>query len=61
MINTIKNSRPKICILENVRGFVNIEQGLPFKILIKKLESLGYCVYHSLYNPRTEKEFTLCA
>jgi DNA (cytosine-5)-methyltransferase 1 len=52
MLDSIENSRPKICILENVRGFVNIERGGPFKILIKKLESLGYHVYHSLYNTK---------
>jgi DNA (cytosine-5)-methyltransferase 1 len=52
MIDTIKNSRPKICILENVRGFVNIEQGIPMKNLLIVLETLGYNVYHSLYNTK---------
>lgn len=52
MIDTIKNSKPKVCILENVRGFMNIENGIPIKNLLNELEKLGYKVYYSLYNTK---------
>jgi DNA (cytosine-5)-methyltransferase 1 len=52
MIDTIKHSKPKICILENVRGFLNIENGVPKENLLKDLENLNYRVYYSLYNTK---------
>jgi DNA (cytosine-5)-methyltransferase 1 len=52
MIDTIKISKPKVCILENVRGFMNIEKGIPMKNLLNGLEKLGYKVYHSSYNTK---------
>lgn len=52
MIDTVKNSRPKVCILENVRGFMNIENGNPMKNLVESLEKLGYSVNYSLYNTK---------
>ena len=52
MIDTIKMSRPKICILENVRGFLNIEKGIPKENLVKSLELLGYSLHYSLYNTK---------
>jgi DNA (cytosine-5)-methyltransferase 1 len=52
MIDTIKYSKPKICILENVRGFMTIENGKPCKMLIEELQKLGYNVNHSIYNTK---------
>lgn len=52
MVDTIKQSKPKICILENVRGFMTIENGKPCKMLIEELEKLGYSVNHSIYNTK---------
>lgn len=52
MIDTIKSSKPKICILENVKGFTNIEKGIPMKNLLNELELLGYIVYYSFYNTK---------
>jgi DNA (cytosine-5)-methyltransferase 1 len=52
MIDTILHSKPKICILENVRGFINIEGGKPMNSLIKTLEKLNYNVNYSLYNTK---------
>jgi DNA (cytosine-5)-methyltransferase 1 len=47
MIDTIKHSKPKVCVLENVKGFINIEKGEPMKLLIKNLEKLNYNVRSS--------------
>jgi DNA (cytosine-5)-methyltransferase 1 len=52
MIHTVKHSNPKVCILENVRGFMNIENGIPMKNLLNELEKLGYKVYYSVYNTK---------
>ena len=52
MLNTILNSEPKICILENVRGFMNIEDGKPMEKLLKKLDELNYNVHYALYNTK---------
>lgn len=52
MIDTIYHSKPKICILENVKGFTNIEKGIPMKNLLNQLELFGYKVYYSLYNTK---------
>lgn len=52
MIDTIKNSKPKVCILENVKGFINIEKGIPMKNLLNELEKLEYKVYYSIYNTK---------
>lgn len=52
MLDTIKCSNPKVCILENVKGFTTIEKGVPMKSLLDELELLGYNVYYSLYNTK---------
>jgi len=52
MLETIQYSKPKICILENVRGFMNIEKGVPCKNLIEFLSNEGYSIDCSIYNTR---------
>jgi DNA (cytosine-5)-methyltransferase 1 len=52
MMETIHYSRPKICILENVRGFMNIEKGVPCKKLMDFLSNEGYSTDCSLYNTK---------
>jgi len=52
MIDTIKNCLPKICILENVRGFLNIENGNPMRQLINEISKLNYNIHYSLYNTK---------
>lgn len=52
MIDTIKHCLPKICILENVRGFLNIENGIPMKHLINEITKLNYNIHYSLYNTK---------
>jgi DNA (cytosine-5)-methyltransferase 1 len=51
MITTIKSSKPKIIILENVCGFKSIENGKPYSELI---EILGkeYNINTSIYNTK---------
>jgi DNA (cytosine-5)-methyltransferase 1 len=52
MIQTIGYCKPKVCILENVRGFVSIQGGKPLRDLVSALESVGYDVSYGLYNTR---------
>lgn len=52
MLDTIEHSKPKICILENVRGFMNIEKGVPCVSLIESLKKLGYTVNSDIYNTK---------
>lgn len=52
MIDTIKNCLPKICILENVRGFLNIENGNPMRQLLNEITNLNYNIHYSLYNTK---------
>lgn len=51
MVDTIKHSKPKIIILENVKGFRSIEDGVPMKDLLSILEKL-YDVNVSVYNTK---------
>jgi DNA (cytosine-5)-methyltransferase 1 len=38
----VKDTKPKWCILENVRGLLSLEQGMVFEDLCLELEVLGY-------------------
>ncbi len=51
MVASIKASKPKIIILENVRGFLSIEGGKPFEKL-KKILGKEYNLDVSLYNTK---------
>lgn len=52
MVQAIRYSKPKVCILENVRGFLNIQGGKPLRDLVGALEGIGYDVSYELYNTR---------
>lgn len=52
MIDSIKNSRPKVCILENVKRFINVENGVPKDNLVESLKDAGYNVYYDIYNTK---------
>jgi DNA (cytosine-5)-methyltransferase 1 len=52
MLETIEHCKPKIAILENVKGFLNIEKGEPYKNLLDYLKSLDYKVYVDVYNTK---------
>ena len=50
---TIKHTKPKIFILENVKGLINHDGGNTFKIIINHLEQLQhYSISYSIYNTR---------
>lgn len=38
----VKDTKPKWCILENVRGLLSLEQGMVFEDLCLEMEALGY-------------------
>lgn len=46
----IKKHKTKVVILENVKNIINHDKGKTFSKMIHKLESLGYCVYHHIFN-----------
>jgi DNA (cytosine-5)-methyltransferase 1 len=51
MLETIKESKPKIIILENVIGFKSIDNGAPFALLLSILEK-NYNVNVNIYNTK---------
>lgn len=46
----IKKNRPKLCLLENVRGLTSHDKGRTFATIIEKLHQLGYRVEYRLLN-----------
>lgn len=46
----IKKNRPKLCLLENVRGLTSHDKGRTFATIIGKLHQLGYSVEYRLLN-----------
>lgn len=46
----IKKYKPKLCLLENVRGLTTHDKGRTFKTIISTLEKLGYNVSYRLLN-----------
>lgn len=52
-LETIRCIRPKIFILENVKGLIQHNKGATFKTIMDSLRDLsGYEIYHDLYNTR---------
>lgn len=50
---TIKNKKPKIIVLENVRGLLTHDSGNTFKFIINKLKRLKiYNIYYKLLNTK---------
>ena len=48
---TIKACKPKIFILENVKGLINHDSGNTFEIIINTLKTLkNYNIYYDIYN-----------
>jgi DNA (cytosine-5)-methyltransferase 1 len=52
MLETIHFSKPKIRILENVRGFTHIEKGVPYRQLVDFLKKENYIVNAYIYNTK---------
>lgn len=46
----LKEKRPKAFLLENVKQLVGHDQGRTFKIILDKLEKLGYFVHYKVLN-----------
>ena len=52
-LETIKNTKPKIIILENVKGLLTHDNGNTFKVIINKLKGLKiYNIYYKLLNTK---------
>lgn len=46
----VKEKKPKIVFLENVKGLVSHDNGKTFEIILKSLKDLGYDVFHEVLN-----------
>lgn len=49
-IRIIKNKRPSICLMENVKGLTGKKFDTEFKLMLKSLENLGYNNYWKVMN-----------
>jgi len=47
-----KEKKPKVVLLENVKGLVSHDKGRTFKIILETMESLGYTVWHKVLNSK---------
>lgn len=50
IIRIMKQKRPKMFLLENVKGLKSHDNGRTVEIIIKTLESLGYTIYSTVLN-----------
>lgn len=48
----IKQHKPKVLLLENVKGFKGHDKGKTFQIVIDSLSDLGYSSYHQILNAK---------
>lgn len=46
----LRKHKTKVVVLENVRNMINHDKGKTFSKMLKKLETLGYKVYHHVFN-----------
>jgi len=46
----VNDVKPKMFLIENVRGFFSHEKGETFKLIKKELETLGYKVFYKVLN-----------
>lgn len=52
IVRLVRKGKPKILLLENVKGLLNHENGFTFKIILRKLDELGYDVEWQLLNSK---------
>ena len=52
IVRIIKEKKPKMVLLENVKGFASHDKGNTFKIVCSTLEKLGYEVHSKVLNAR---------
>lgn len=48
----IAHHRPKVLLLENVKGFKGHDKGRTFAVVKQSLQNLGYCVYAQVLNAK---------
>lgn len=48
VLRIIKNKKPKMFLLENVKGLLTNDKGNTFRIVLDSLESLGYSVFYEV-------------
>lgn len=44
--------KPKVMLLENVKGLVGHDKGRTFKVIVESLKELGYSVFHNVLNAK---------
>ena len=49
-LRQVRSIRPTFVVFENVKGFVETEQGFFFSAVVRELEQLGYGVEHAVLN-----------
>jgi len=52
IVRILKEKRPKMVLLENVKGFASHDKGNTFKVVCETLEKLGYEVHSQVLNAR---------
>lgn len=53
LLRLIKQSKPEVFLLENVKGIRTHEQGATFEYILERLKKLGYTVTHQTLNTAT--------
>ena len=53
MLRIMKHHKPRMALMENVRGLINHEKGETFKTILESLEELGYHVHWKLLKSTT--------
>ena len=48
----VKHHKPKVILLENVKGFKGHDKGNTFKVVGDAIKNLGYTYYHSILNAK---------
>jgi DNA (cytosine-5)-methyltransferase 1 len=57
-VKYIKNAKPKVFVLENVKGLINHENGETFKVILKSLKMIR--LYHIYFKVLNSKDFGVC-
>jgi len=52
VVRIAKHHKPKVIFLENVKGFVNHDNGKTFEIVKNTLEEMGYSIFHKVLNTK---------
>ncbi|WP_426461506.1 DNA (cytosine-5-)-methyltransferase [Mycoplasma hafezii] len=52
LANILKIKQPKLFLLENVKGLLNHDKGNTLKIILNKLDEIGYNVFYQVLNSK---------